>query len=784
MKELSLIVLITIISISIYSQEKLKQSIKGIVVDKQSQMPLPGATIVLLNFDPIIGTTTNEDGNFKLENIPIGRHDIQVTYMGYNPFVLNNLLLSSGKELVLKIELEESCINVEEIVIKAYSRKDQPINKNAMISARSFTVEETSRYAGSYGDPARMAANYAGVMTGRDNRNDIIIRGNSSMGILWRLDDIEIPNPSHYAALGTTGGPISILNNNLLTNSDFLTGAFPAEYGNALAGVFDLRMRTGNNEKKEYWLQTGWNGLEFGTEGPFSKKQKASYLFAYRYSLLDILNALGIKFGIDPKYQDLTFKINIPNKKGRITVSGIGGKSQINIFDENKSQEDWLFENSGENIANSSDIGMLAFSNLFFLNEKTRIKTNISVLGSVVSSKIDTLSISNPEPYTKAGENSSEIKYSFSTTIKKKFNVKNSGDIGIIYDIYNYYYQDSTYLYNEYIKDTDTKGWMNLFRAFAQLQHKFSDKLSIFSGLNYQLLTFNNSYAIEPRLGLKWNLNEIQSLNFGFGIHSQMQPHMVYYIQSQLPDGSYLQTNNGLEFSKSNHLILGYDYLLNENLRLKIESYYQTLYNIPVKQSLPAYSLINSGVEYFVVREDSLINQGTGKNYGIELTLEKFFSRNYYFLITTSLFNSKYKGYDKIERNTAFNTNYIFNAVGGYEFKIGKRKNGILSLGIRVTWTGGRPYIPFDVEETILQGKEVMDWENAYIKRYKNYKRISFRIGVKRNRKKLNFEFMLDLQYRTNYTNIYIERIDVTTGEIKNYQKMGFFPMSTWRIQF
>ncbi|MBC8484635.1 MAG: TonB-dependent receptor, partial [Bacteroidetes bacterium] len=440
MKELSLIVLITIISISIYSQEKLKQSIKGIIVDKQSQMPLPGATIVLLNFDPIIGTTTNEDGNFKLENIPIGRHDIQVTYMGYNPFVLNNLLLSSGKELVLKIELEESCINVEEIVIKAYSRKDQPINKNAMISARSFTVEETSRYAGSYGDPARMAANYAGVMTGRDNRNDIIIRGNSSMGILWRLDDIEIPNPSHYAALGTTGGPISILNNNLLTNSDFLTGAFPAEYGNALAGVFDLRMRTGNNEKKEYWLQTGWNGLEFGTEGPFSKKQKASYLFAYRYSLLDILNALGIKFGIDPKYQDLTFKINIPNKKGRITVSGIGGKSQINIFDENKSQEDWLFENSGENIANSSDIGMLAFSNLFFLNEKTRIKTNISVLGSVVSSKIDTLSISNPEPYTKAGENSSEIKYSFSTTIKKKFNVKNSGDIGIIYDIYNYYY--------------------------------------------------------------------------------------------------------------------------------------------------------------------------------------------------------------------------------------------------------------------------------------------------------------------------------------------------------
>lgn len=142
----------------------------------------------------------------------------------------------------------------------------------ATVSARSFTVEETSRYAGSLNDPSRMAANYAGVSSTSDARNDIIIRGNSPLGVLWRLNGMEIPNPNHFGSLGTTGGPVSILNNNLLDKSDFLTGAFPAEYGNALAGVFDLQMRSGNNEKTEFLGQVGFNGFELGAEGPIGKK--------------------------------------------------------------------------------------------------------------------------------------------------------------------------------------------------------------------------------------------------------------------------------------------------------------------------------------------------------------------------------------------------------------------------------------------------------------------------------------------------------------------------------
>ncbi|MBN2682283.1 MAG: carboxypeptidase-like regulatory domain-containing protein, partial [Bacteroidales bacterium] len=253
------------------SQQNYSQTIRGKVVDKHSQNPLPGAQIVLLNSEPLKGTVSDGNGDFIIKEVAVGRHNLQVSFLGYCTIKLNNVSLSSGKELILNIELEEQVITTETVEIKANRRKDETINKMAVVSARSFSVEETERFAGSLGDPSRMVANYAGVMSVSDSRNDIVIRGNSPAGLLWRLEEIEIPNPNHFGAAGTTGGPVSMLNNNLLTNSDFFTGAFPAEYGNAMSGVFDLKMRAGNNQQSEYLGQIGFNGFELGAEGPFKK---------------------------------------------------------------------------------------------------------------------------------------------------------------------------------------------------------------------------------------------------------------------------------------------------------------------------------------------------------------------------------------------------------------------------------------------------------------------------------------------------------------------------------
>jgi hypothetical protein len=275
-------------------------------------------------------------------------------------------------------------------------------------------------------------------------------------------------------------------------------------------------------------------------------------------------------------------------------------------------------------------------------------------------------------------------------------------------------------------------------------------------------------------------------VNFGAGLYSQMQPRVIYFILSHQPGGEVIQPNLDLGYTRSAQIALGYNYLLNKDLRFKTELYYQHLFNIPVKGSIPQYAISNQGHEFFIDRQysDSLVNQGTGQNYGAEFTFERFFRKNYYFLLSASLFNSTYDGYDNVTRNSAFNVNYALNAAGGYEFIMGKRKWGVMSFGLRATWAGGSPYIPYDVGATVASGETTYDWNQAYSPRFPEYKRIAFRFGIRRNLPGYNIEFFMDLQYRTSFTNISLQRIDPKTGEIKDFFTMGFFPMGTWRIQF
>ncbi|MCK9204656.1 MAG: carboxypeptidase-like regulatory domain-containing protein [Bacteroidales bacterium] len=768
-------------------QTILFSTITGTVLDHQTQAPLPGATIIVPDTDPVIGTVADSSGHFRIPRVKIGQYQLKVTYIGYSPVITDPLIVTTGKETMTVIFMDETALNVPEVEIRAGYRKNEAINKMATVSVRSFSVDETFRFAGSYNDPARMAANFAGVTSGIDNRNDIIVRGNSPIGMQWRIDDMEIPNPNHFATVGTTGGPVTILNNNLLTNSDFFTGAFPAQYGNTLAGIFDLKMRNGNTEKREYWFEIGWNGLEFGAEGPFSKKSRASYLISYRYSPLQFLNWFGINTGIVPKYQDLNLKINIPTKKaGTFTITGIGGLSFIELFDSRKSQENWLFPDYGEDLSNGSDLGVLGLTHQIFFQKDLQWKNMLYAVASGTRTKIDTFSFIHQNPSSWAGERSSEIKYSFSSQLTKKINAKNVLNTGIFFDYYQMAFADSMMYENSFLVNTGSREQMQMARGFVQWQHAFNDVLSATTGLFGSWLSLNNSWSLEPRMGFDWNFNKKHSINFGAGLYSQIQPHVIYFVLSRLPDGSLLQPNRQLDNTRSAEIALGYNYQLTENLRFKTEIYYQYLWDIPVKQAIPQYALSNQGHDFFLDRQyaDSLINKGKGYNYGIECTFERFFKKHYFFLFTASLFNSTYQGYDQIIRNSAFNVNYALNAAGGYEFIIGKRQWGTMSFGLRATWAGGNPYIPYNVNTTMLTAEPVYDWDQGYNPRYPEYKRISFRFGIKRNLPGYNIEFLLDLQYRTNYTNVSLQRIDPETGEIRYFFTMGFFPMGTWRIQF
>jgi hypothetical protein len=766
-----------------FTQAQQFRSISGTVRDKITQYPLAGAYVSIQGTDPVVGTITDANGNFRLNGVSLGRARIQVSFVGYHDVFLNDIIISSGNEIFLQVEMEEKVITTEEIIIRSKIHKDQPLHKMAMISARSFSTEETYKYAGSFGDPARMAANFAGVLAPSLQRNDIIIRGNSPMGLLWRLDGVDIPNPNHFGTMGTTAGPVTILNNNVLTNSDFFTGAFPSEYGNALAGAFDLRMRTGNIYKREYWGQLGWNGFELGAEGYLKKSSRASYLMAYRYSMFDLLGQIGL-LDYKPRYQDLTFKIDVPTEKaGRFSLMGLWGKSNIDIFDSEKEPSEWTFKDAGENISSGSKTGVLALSHHYFFNPRTSLKTIVSWQLAGNTGKTDTFSVQAPDLFTHGGEKSDETKLTLSLAFRKKLTVKHVLDAGMIVDLFTINYNDSTFRNGEYIHSTDIQEDLSLWSSFIQWHYRPSEVLELYSGLRFQYFALNQSRSIEPRGGLKYHLRHDQAVSMGLGLHSQLQPKAVYFYRTERNAGNALLTNRDLGFSRSAHAVLGYDKLVKENSRIKTEIYYQWLYDIPVRESgFGQFSMLNAGDNFFLPLVDSLVNEGDGYNTGIELTVEKFFSRNYYWLVTLSVFDSKYRGADRIWRNTAFNGNVVLNMLAGYEYQLAT--NHVLTLNAKVVLAGGKRYVPIDIEKSMQAGGEVYDWDHAYENKYSNFLRFDCRIGYRANYKRFSQEIAVDLQNITSHKNILLQKFDPGTGELKDVFQIGFFPMITWKVEF
>ncbi len=779
--------LLAVFALHAFSQSQFTQTIRGTVIDLNTELPLPGAAVILLNSNPQIGTITNENGEFRLENVATGRQGIQVTFMGYNPAVLNSLTLTSGKELVLTLKLEEKVILTQEVVIKANARKDQAINEMATVSARSFSIEETERYAGSLGDPSRMAANFAGVSSATDQRNDIIIRGNSPLGLLWRLDDIDIPNPNHFGSMGSTGGPVSMLNNNVLSNSDFYTGAFPAEFGNAIAGAFDLKMRSGNNEKHEFLGQIGFNGFELGAEGPISKGSKASYLANFRYSTLEVMQNMGMDFGVGtaiPQYKDLTFKVDIPSTRfGKFSIFGIGGMSYIELLDSKNAG----FGFGGNDIYYGADMGVSGFSHTYYFKDNSRLHTTLSVSGIKNYVTIDTLL-----RYNKAGifrfveETDYEIKYSISTKYSRKINSKNNVSVGFSYDFFNLNYNSKYYdaSSQEWKATTDTKGSASQAHFFTEWQHKFSDNVTLNSGIHSLYLFLNNTYSVEPRLGIKWGFAKGQSLNLGLGMHSQTQLKIMYFTQFEVDEANHIwkQTNKDLDFTKSNHIVLGYDYLIGENLRMKLESYYQYITGVPVGAKQQEFSAFNQGDGFTFNAFEYMVNQGKGYNYGFEFTFEKFLNKGFYYLLTASIFESQYQAYDKIWRNSAFDNNYIFNTLAGYEFRFGERY--MLAFDIKGVYAGGKRYLPIDPVKSTEKSRSEYDWTHAYENKYPDYFRVNGRITFKMNGKRFNQEWALDFQNITDHKNIFVESWDVANKKIKTDYQSSFMPMMTYRIQF
>lgn len=787
------VVLLSLVLLSVsLSFGQINQTVRGKVIDRYSENTLPEAKIYLMGTSDTLRQLSDFEGRFRFEKVPVGRYTIVASMIGYENAVLSNLELTSSKELVLEIKLTEEVIDLEEVKIVA-REEGETVNQLATVSARSFSIEESQRYAGSLNDVARMAQNFAGVQGADDSRNDIIVRGNSPTGVLYRLEGIDIPNPNHFARFGTTGGPISMLNNNVLANSDFFTGAFPAEYGNALAGVFDLHMRKGNNEKFEFMGQIGFNGVEGMAEGPISRKKRSSFLVNYRYSTLELFKFMGLEIGTSalPKYQDLSFKLDFPHKNGVTKVFGIGGLSDIAILGSDTKDANDLWGFQGNDVYFGTNTGMLG------INHKQRINANsffeVMLGGQLATSQArnDTLDANGENPFTTFLANSSIGKQTTVFNYQNKFSSRHLIKTGVIFDLYFLQLSDSLYssVSGNFRKLRDFNGTMALIRPHFQHRYRLNEDLTLVSGIYTQFLNLDWQWAVEPRIGLEYKMKRQQQVTFGYGLHSQMAPIETYFDQVQLADGSYITPNRTLGFTRSNHLIAGYQKGFKHGIRAKVEAYGQYLTNVPVESKSSSYSTMNFGATFLTGTPDTLVNEGVGYNYGIELTLEKPLDNGFYFLVTASLFNSKYQGSDKVWRNTAFNGNHTLNTLAGYEFRFGDKHpeakyKSALSIDVKFTWNGGARYSEILVEQSQLAGTEIRDWDNAYEQSYTDYLKGNVRFAYKLIGKHVTQEWALDLQNFTDRDNIFYQEYNAYIGKVRTVYQNGFLPVFQYRITF
>ncbi len=642
----TLLLLLFILCTAHIGQAQSLQTIKGKVQDAEIQFPIIGANVGLYKSDSLVtGTKTDVDGFFKIENIRPGKYELRLSYLGYKNKTLPSIEVTTGKETQLNIALQTNRNTIKEVTIT--TNKAEVNNEMAIVSARTFDPNEATRYAASRDDIARMATNFAGVRGSDDSRNDIVIRGNTPNGIIWRIEDLDVQNPNHFASFGSTGGPVNIVNNKLLGRSDFITSAFPADYGNGVSGVFDLRMRNGNRDKHEFTTQVGILGLEGTAEGPINRKKGSSYTLSYRYATLDLMNRLGINFGTagNPSYQDVNFKMHFPlNKTMQINVFGLGGISDIAILDNGDDSTKWTFGRAGRDIHFGSRFALVGANFMHTINKNTFHKLTIGYNRNMQYNRYDTITPGTDlrgATYRNKFDNSKLMLHYHMT---KRFKNNLVFKTGVNLTHYNFDMVDSNYYpaqdiwYNE----AEFKGSTQMLQAYTSWKYSPSEKVQLNMGVHYINFLLNNSQALEPRIGLLYKVNEKLNWNLGYGLHSNIQQLFIYFLQKDDFGGYPYNYNINVGFNRSHHLVTGFDYLVSKSMRIKTEVYAQYLFNLPTEIRSSAYTPLNQGASFNFIFPQELENDGIGYNAGLDLTVEQFFNKDFYYLITGSLFTSKY----------------------------------------------------------------------------------------------------------------------------------------------
>ena len=749
--------------------QNLEQTIRGKIMDKQTLELLSNVTVKLVPGNHV--SFSDSLGRFYFHKIPLGRYSISFSRLGYSPASIPNLELRSGKEINLPIELEEAPQFLREVVVVSERAKDRAKNEMAMVSTRQFSVTEANRYAGGFQDPARMTLNFAGVTNaGSDQNNEIIIRGNSPKGLLWRMEGIEIPNPNHFGdGQGSTSGIISMINSTSLANSDFMSGAFPAEYGNASSGVFDLRFRRGNNEKREWMAQLSVVGIDVASEGPIGKNG-GSYRAGARYSTLELLLKSGLininSGNFKPAYRDLNYTIDIPLKKaGLLTFWGLAGANDTE--DEKSTTKDY------------SNSAMGAFG----LSYKLPFKKGH--LSTVLALTTESANVSKIELMANAWKTTRDQLYRYpnvrlNATYVYKWNASLTAKFGINISQLSFELKDDRWDGKKIVNYLNESNSTYYVQQFGQIIKKWTPVFQTTFGLHAYQFELNQSKAIEPRMAISIENKSGGRFGVGIGWHSRIEPISTYLFKKYIANGNFFQPNKNIKPSQALHQVVSYDQRIGENTRLKVEAYIQNINQVPVDTLRTGlFSLVNytSGIPGQVLE-----NTGKGINKGIELTLERFLADNFYYLVTASLFDSKFQNKDLVWRNTQFNNLFAGNILVGKDFQLAKQKS--LSVNLRYLLRGGNRYTPINLAESIKRNTTVGIQSKAFESQYPNFERYDFSLAYRINKLNHTWSFRLDLQNIFNTNNIIEERYDSNVKGLSYRFALPLIPIMSSQLEF
>ncbi|MDR1342016.1 MAG: TonB-dependent receptor [Prevotellaceae bacterium] len=753
------------------------QTVRGWVLDEDTQQPVAGATVGLDSMYRKF-CTTDSSGAFVLTRVPIGKQYLYVKHIAYNAADHYEVALLSGKETTATIALKEAVRLIDEVVV-AYGKQKQEGGVRVLPSV-------VNRYAGNVRDPLRMLTSVVGIQNSSDDKNDLIVRGNSPAGVLWMLEGCEILNPNHFSVSGGTGGTVSVFNPDMMGASTIYTGAFPAKFGNVLSAVFDAKLRSGSVHRFEHYAQLSSVDFNVGSEG-YLKKGAASYNVAYRQSLAGVIDNVSKKYrdmlGATPDFNDFTAKLHFRHRRGTAKVWAVGGVSQIEVEAGNG------VNNTKLDIGNETKTLSAGVGELLFLSD------NVSLTANLYTSQLSTKNVKQDHDYAGQGGLPSTIftdteqRYGLNATLTAKINAGNVLNAGVAGNL-----SSSCVINDERQFPTDTLFYYALekqygtLNVFAEWKYRFGSSMESTLGVHYLYLGLNHTQSLEPRASLSWQPAKNHSVMMAAGMYSRQYPIGIYLTKEHAPEGGFTQPYLSFNFMKSAQVTLSYWATLLPQWSINVNGYYQHHYNVAVDQYSGSYSALNLAYYFddIYLLHQKLEATGIGRCYGVEVTSRFGEWKGYYAQLNGSLFSAEARGYDKQWYNTAFNSAYALTALAGKEIRLSPNHKYALTVDVSAMLSGGRRYTPLDVEASIRQMKIIYDEALLNTKQYAPYSRVDAKVGLLYNAKAATHILSFDFRNVFDTKNIY-EQVELPlNGEVFTYSvyQLRFFPVLSYKVLF